>query len=371
MNAITVRAGSTRLTLENLRKQYGPVQALDDLSLTVEPGTFQALLGPSGSGKTTVLTSVAGFLPLDSGRIMVNGRDISALPPEKRNFGMVFQGYALFPHLTVLDNVAFSLRARGVSKAERYKRAGTAIDMVRLSGLENRLPRQLSGGQQQRVALARAIAFGPDLLLLDEPLSALDRALRGELQSELRELQRTTGFTCVYVTHDQDEALSMANEVAVLTRGRIMQSGSPSELYEKPTSRFVASFLGKSNFFDLEVGAADGDFTVCRRGNHTFFHKRADGGAAMPAGSRLLLALRPEKFRLAGSTDIGGKENTVAGRVTDISYLGSVFEIAAEAEGLGKLILKVPPADAANIRIGDDIRVYWSPDATVEVSPDA
>src|SRR5262245_12640707 len=231
-----IAAGRTRsgtgVVLDGLTKRYGTIVALDNLSLTVEPGAFQALLGPSGSGKTSLLMSVAGFLTLDVGRILVNGSDVSGRQPEERNFGMVFQGYALFPHMTVLDNVAFSLRARGVPKAERHKRAGTAIDMVRLTGLEKRLPRELSGGQQQRVALARAIVFEPDLLLLDEPLSALDRQLRGDLQWELRALQRQIGLTCLYVTHDQEEALSMADSVAVLNRGKLIQVGAPSDLYE-------------------------------------------------------------------------------------------------------------------------------------------
>src|SRR4051812_37453612 len=206
----------TELEVRHVSKHYGNLRALDRLSLKVEPGCFHALLGPSGSGKTSLLMTIAGFLAPDRGEILVNGRDVVPLPPEKRNFGMVFQGYALFPHLSIVDNVSFALRARRIGKAERRRRAGHAVDLVRLSGLEDRFPHQLSGGQQQRVALARAIAFQPDLLLLDEPLSALDRSLRAELQKELKALQRTTGLTCIYVTHDQDEALSMADTVAVL-----------------------------------------------------------------------------------------------------------------------------------------------------------
>jgi putative spermidine/putrescine transport system ATP-binding protein len=358
----------TRLILEGLCKRYGAVRALDDLTLTVEPGSFQALLGPSGSGKTSLLMAVAGFLALDRGRMLVDGREISRLQPEQRNFGMVFQGYALFPHLTVLDNVAFSLRARGVPRAERNKRAGTAIDMVRLTGLEHRLPRQLSGGQQQRVALARAIAFAPDLLLLDEPLSALDRQLRGELQWELRALQRQTGLTCLYVTHDQEEALSMADSIAVLNGGRLMQVGTPSELYEKPASQFVASFLGKSNFLDLEVVGGDGDGTVCRRGETTIVHR--DGGARRAAGSSMLLALRPEKVGiLAGGTPDPGC-NAVAVEIVDVSYYGSTIEMLAEASALGRLLVRAPASLAAPIaEPGRRITLTWPPDATVEVRP--
>jgi putative spermidine/putrescine transport system ATP-binding protein len=354
-----------RLELAGLTKRYGSLLALDDLSLTVEPGSFQALLGPSGSGKTSLLMAVAGFLTLDSGRILVNKFEISGLQPEQRNFGMVFQGYALFPHLTVLDNVAFSLRARGVAKQERRRRAGAAIDLVRLTGLEGRLPRQLSGGQQQRVALARAIAFQPDLLLLDEPLSALDRQLRGELQWELRALQRQTGLTCLYVTHDQEEALSMADSIAVLNGGRLIQIGTPSELYERPVSRFVASFLGKSNFLVLRVVGANGERTICRSGDLTIHHR---GKPAQP-GVELLLALRPEKLGIL-SGEANPDWNTVQAEVVDISYFGSSIEVLAEAPTLGRLLVRAPAEQAiALAEPGTRIALTWPADATVEVRP--
>ena len=351
------------LRVEGVTKRYGPMLALDNLSLTVEPGRFQALLGPSGSGKTSLLMSVAGFLRPDSGRILVNGRDVSALPAEKRNFGMVFQGYALFPHLTVLDNVAFALRARNVGKTERRRRAGEAVDMVRLSGLEDRLPRQLSGGQQQRVALARAIAFAPDLLLLDEPLSALDRALRSELQSELRDLQRRTGLTCLYVTHDQDEAMSMADSVAVLTGGRIVQIGSPVDLYERPGSRFVASFLGKSNFIPVTVTGHDGGCAVCRRGDVTLHH-------AGDVSGDVLLTLRPEKLSIVAAGFAEGNHNIVTATVTEVTYLGNAVELVAHAGALGPLIVRAPSSAASLARHGSTIRLAWRHDATVAVLQD-
>ncbi len=358
---------SARLELAGLTKRYGSVLALDDLSFSVAPGSFQALLGPSGSGKTSLLMAVAGFLRLDSGRILVNEVEISALQPEQRNFGMVFQGYALFPHLSVLDNVAFSLRARGVAKRERRQRAGAAIDLVRLTGMEGRLPRQLSGGQQQRVALARAIAFEPDLLLLDEPLSALDRQLRGELQWELRALQRQTGLTCLYVTHDQEEALSMADSIAVLNGGRLIQIGSPSELYERPASRFVASFLGKSNFLALQVVGADGDMAVCRSGDMTIHHRGKPGGP----GVEMLLALRPEKLRILADGQANLGWNTVEARVVDVSYFGSAIEMIAEAPGVGRLLVRAPASQAAApaAQPGSKITLAWPADATVEVRP--
>jgi len=355
---------STELQVQSLVKRYGNLLALNDLSLSVEPGAFQALLGPSGSGKTSLLMSIAGFLRPDSGRILVNGNDVVHLPPERRNFGMVFQGYALFPHLTVLDNVAFALRARGVSVQERRKRAGAAIDLVRLTGREDHYPRQLSGGQQQRVALARAIAFQPDLLLLDEPLSALDRALRSELQTELRSLQKTTGLTCVYVTHDQDEALSMADVVAVLTAGRIVQIGSPVELYERPASRFVASFLGKSNFLELERVAQDGDVVIGKRGDTVVRHR---GGAA---DGSVLLTLRPEKIAIADAPQMPG-QNVIGARVLDVSYLGSAIEMIADAGPLGQMIVRAPASDIGRVQQGRDINLAWREDATVAIKPDA
>ncbi|MEP9378349.1 ABC transporter ATP-binding protein [Aquabacter sp. CN5-332] len=358
---------STRLLVQSLTKRYGDLLALDDLSLTVEPGAFQALLGPSGSGKTSLLMSIAGFLRPDSGQILVNGADVVHLPPERRNFGMVFQGYALFPHLSVLDNVAFALRARGIGLQERRKRAGAAIDLVRLTGREDHYPRQLSGGQQQRVALARAIAFQPDLLLLDEPLSALDRALRSELQTELRSLQKTTGLTCVYVTHDQDEALSMADVVAVLTAGRIVQIGSPVDLYERPASRFVASFLGKSNFLELERAGRDGDVVVGRRGDTVVRHRGVSDGDT--EGS-LLLTLRPEKIALADAPEMPG-HNVVRARVLDVSYLGSAIEMIADAGPLGRMIVRAPASDIARVDQGRDIGLAWREDATVAIKPDA
>jgi putative spermidine/putrescine transport system ATP-binding protein len=365
MDGLPIASG-TRLRIEGLTKRYGQVVALADLALTVAPGAFQALLGPSGSGKTSLLMSVAGFLTPDRGRILVNGRDVARLPPEKRNFGMVFQGYALFPHLSVIDNVAFSLRVRGIGRAERRRRAGEAIDMVRLTGMEDRLPQALSGGQQQRVALARAIAFQPDLLLLDEPLSALDRALRSELQSELRGLQRRTGLTCLYVTHDQDEAMSMADVVAVMTAGRIRQIGAPGDLYERPSSRFVASFLGKSNFLAFETLGRDGDVVAGRVGGQTILH-RSPGGA----DGTLLLALRPEKLQIVRPGPVGAGWNAVDARVIDASYLGNAVEFVADAGPLGHLAVRAPSSDAALAQPGRPIRLAWRTDATVEILPDA
>jgi putative spermidine/putrescine transport system ATP-binding protein len=357
---------STALRVERLRKSYGALVALDDLSLDVAPGSFQAILGPSGSGKTSLLMSIAGFLAPDSGRVLVNGRDVLPLPPERRNFGMVFQGYALFPHLTVLDNVAFALRAKGAAKGERNRRARTAIELVRLSGMEDRYPRQLSGGQQQRVALARAIAFQPDLLLLDEPLSALDRALRSDLQTELKDLQRKTGLTCLYVTHDQDEALSMADVVAVMASGQIKQIGRPFDLYERPSSRFVASFLGKSNFLDLDVIERDARSAFGRRGRSVVRHN-----GAVAEGRSMLLTLRPEKIELStqGAALPPGR-NRASGRLQHLSYLGNSIEMVIDTEDLGELTVRAPASDIARIDEGKLMELSWSADATVAIPVD-
>jgi putative spermidine/putrescine transport system ATP-binding protein len=365
---VTLAAGNggTRLELSSLTKRYGTTLALDNLSLVISPGSFQALLGPSGSGKTSLLMAVAGFLSLDRGSVRINGIEVSGLRPEQRNFGMVFQGYALFPHLSVLDNVAFSLRARGVARTERYRRAGAAIDLVRLTGLEARMPRELSGGQQQRVALARAIAFSPDLLLLDEPLSALDRQLRGELQWELRSLQRQTGLTCLYVTHDQEEALSMADSIAVLNRGRLIQVGAPNELYERPESRFVANFIGKSNFLNLRVIGLEGDSAVCRSGDQTVRHR----GSSAQIGVEMLLALRPEKITILRGTEVDPNWNAVEAEVVDVSYFGNSIEFVAQALTLGRLLVRAPAGDAVALaQPGRSIKLTWPTNATVEVRP--
>ena len=263
------------LALREVSKHYGSLAAVDRVSLEVPRGQFLTLLGPSGSGKTTLLMIIAGFVEPSAGDVLVDDARITHLPPEKRNFGMVFQGYALFPHLTVFDNVGFPLRVRGMPRADAAGRIRGALDLVQLGALAERYPRQLSGGQQQRVALARALVFTPDILLLDEPLSALDKKLRAELQWELKQIHQRVGTTFIYVTHDQEEALSMSDEIAIIRDGRIVQAGPPRALYERPATRFVADFLGKSNFIRGRVDGA-------RR-------RPADlrgGGPALRAGAR-------------------------------------------------------------------------------------
>ena len=240
------------LALQAIAKRYGGVTAVDRLSLEVASGEFVSLLGPSGSGKTTTLMMIAGFIIPSSGSILLDGKNITRLPPYRRNIGMVYQNYALFPHMTVGRNVAFPLRMRGVGRDEIARRVGRALELVQLKGLSERRPTELSGGQQQRVALARALVFEPPLLLMDEPLGALDKKLRQELQSEIKRIQRETRGTVIYVTHDQEEALSLSDRVVVLNHGRIEQVGPPGELYERPRTRFVAEFLGAANFLSRD-----------------------------------------------------------------------------------------------------------------------
>jgi putative spermidine/putrescine transport system ATP-binding protein len=295
------------ITLERVTKVFaGATRAVDDVSLSIAEGEFFSLLGPSGCGKTTTLRMIAGFESPDAGRIRVRGQDITALPPERRNMGMVFQNYALFPHRTVAENVAFGLRMRKVPKPDIAARVREALAMVRLDGLEDRRPAELSGGQQQRVALARAIVVNPTVLLCDEPLGALDKKLRQAMQFELRELHRRLGLTLVYVTHDQEEALTMSHRIAVMTAGRIAQIGAPREIYDRPASRFVADFIGDTNILDGEP--RDGGLLL-------------PGGwvspvASLPEGVRSV-ALRPERVRLtAAGTGL------VDATVEEVNFLG-------------------------------------------------
>lgn len=246
----------SQLEISGIDKSYGTTQALFDVSLSVGKGEFVTLLGPSGSGKTTLLKILAGFESVSAGHVTLNGHHITSLTPEKRNFGLVFQGYALFPHMTVFDNVAYPLRVRRVARDEIARRVGEMLDLVQLGKFARRKPAALSGGQQQRVALARALVFEPDLLLLDEPMSALDKKLRGDLQEELRQIHRTLGTTFINVTHDQEEAMHMSDRIAIMNHGRIEQYGTAFDLYRRPASRFVADFVGKSNIVEGVVRSA-------------------------------------------------------------------------------------------------------------------
>src|SRR6187401_833649 len=297
-----------RLQLSGITKRYGDFKAADDVSLDIADGEFLVLLGPSGCGKTTTLRIIAGFIEPTSGTVRLGDRDITTLPPWKRNTGLVFQSYALFPHMSVAENIAFGLEMRSMPKAQMAPRIAEALRLVRLDHLGDRLPRQLSGGQQQRVALARALVFRPDVLLLDEPLSNLDAKLRQDVRVEIRELQRKLGLTTVMVTHDQEEALTMADRLVVMNEGSVCQVGSQRDLYERPATRFVAGFVGRSTFLAGTV-EAPGRF-------------RTDGGftLACAGGSpgRAVLSLRPERIEI-GLQPRSGLDNSLSGTVEFVS----------------------------------------------------
>ncbi len=346
------------LTIANATKRYGPVHALDRVSLDVEEGEFLTLLGPSGSGKTTLLSAIAGFAPLTEGRIDLRGRNISNEPPEHRDFGMVFQGYALFPTMTVRDNIAFPLKVRKRPASEVRKRVDECLGLVQMEDFAERMPAQLSGGQQQRIALARALSFEPQVLLLDEPLSALDKKLRADLQWELKSLHDRLGVTFIYVTHDQDEALSMSDRVVILKDGRIQQQGVPDELYKFPRTRFVADFLGKSNFLDLPVTAREGDEMTCRIGG-TNFPVTAPGATA--SGDVLNVALRPERIRLGAP----GQE-LLDGIVRQVSYLGERCLVLVDHAEVGPLMISQPTWKAeVTPKAGLPVSFGWDVDAPV------
>jgi spermidine/putrescine transport system ATP-binding protein len=340
------------IQLESLAKAFGGVVAVDSIDQHIPGGEFFTMLGPSGCGKTTTLRLIAGFERPDAGAIRLDGVDLSGTPPHKRPVNTVFQSYALFPHMTVRENVGFGLRYHRTSKAETARRTGEAMALVRLEGLEDRRPGQLSGGQQQRVALARALVLEPPVLLLDEPLGALDARLRVDLQVELKRIQETLGITFVYVTHDQDEALTMSDRVAVMRGGRIEQCGRPQAIYEEPATAFVANFLGSSNLIPAEVSANGGG--GCRVALGPFSLRVAhDGGAHGEA----VAMIRPERVRLAAHGETG--ENRLPGMVEEVVYLGFHRELRVRL-ATGALIKANEPNDGSVVERaqGDPVTVH-------------
>ena len=309
------------LRIEGVTKKFGVFRAVDRLSLDIRAGEFFALLGPSGCGKTTLLRMLAGFEAPDQGRILLNGRDIAQVLPHRRPVNMMFQNYALFPHLTVRDNIAFGLRLRKVDKVQIGRRVGQMLELVDLPNVAGRYPAQLSGGQQQRVAIARSLVLEPSLLLFDEPLSNLDFKLRIQMRYELRDLQRRLGKTAVYVTHDQTEALALSDRIAVLSQGRIEQVGTPSEIYERPATAFVADFIGSSNILTARVCAAGSGANTAVETEHglTLSIPRVPEAT----GATVTLLLRPERFQMAAGGDGGSAAaNRFTARVRDVTYLG-------------------------------------------------
>jgi putative spermidine/putrescine transport system ATP-binding protein len=347
------------LGLRGLTKRYQGTVAIDDLTLDVAAGEFLTLLGPSGSGKTTVLMTVAGFVQPTSGEILLDGRPITRLPPEAREFGVVFQGYALFAHMTVAENVSYPLKVRRVPKAERESRVRETLELVQLGHLGDRRPAQLSGGQQQRVALARALVFRPNLLLLDEPLSALDKSLRTELQIELKRLHARIGTTFVNVTHDQEEAITMSDRIAIMR--------SPAELFERPGSRFVAGFLGRSNFLEARVTATGNAVTLECLG--VPLHQARSLNWSPAVGEAVMLALRPNKIMVLGEGE--DAPNAVTGRITTALYAGTVMQLVIETPVHPALEVSLAIRGAEGLPAeGDRLRLGWDLSAAVPVAPD-
>ena len=341
---------------EGVSKSYDDhTLAVSGVSLSVARGEFVSLLGPSGSGKTTCLSMLAGFEVPTEGTIRISGRSVVDVPPRRRGIGMVFQDYALFPHMTVAENLAFPLEARRVASTERRKRVDRALDLVRLSGFGERRPGQLSGGQRQRVAIARALVFEPDLVLMDEPLGALDRSLREELQYEIRRIHRTLGVTVVYVTHDQGEAMVMSDRIAVMRQGRIEQVDAPEALYEEPQRSFVARFIGENNRFRGTVRSVDGDVCEVEVGDDLV---RAFLVAPVVPGSETTLSIRPE--RVALNPEQGRYANEFEAEVEDIAFLGDHLRLRLHVCGDGGFIAKIPnTVGHGAVLIGDRVRVGW------------
>ena len=328
------------VSLRGVRKTYGEVEAVAGIDLDVTDGEFFTLLGPSGSGKTTTLRMIAGFELPTEGAVLLHGRDVSRLAPYERDVNTVFQDYALFPHMSVGDNVAYGLKVKRVKRAERRQRAAEALQMVRLEGFEKRKPSQLSGGQRQRVALARALVNRPRVLLLDEPLGALDLKLREEMQIELKTIQRDVGITFIFVTHDQDEALTMSDRIAVFNQGRIEQLGTPAEVYEHPASAFIAGFVGTSNLLDGDVAEAI-------------------------TGSTERITIRPEKIRIEEpGAAVGGDESSADGTVRDVVYLGITTRYIVDLDRGGTLVVVQQNLSTSSMEAlaakGRAVRLVWS-----------
>jgi ABC-type Fe3+/spermidine/putrescine transport system ATPase subunit len=347
------------LFLENVNKRYGKVHAVKNVNIKVEDGKIMSLLGPSGCGKTTTLRIIAGLTSPDEGRIILGGKDITNLPPEKRNMGMVFQNYAVWPHMNVYENVAFPLRGRRLSDIEIDKRVKEALELVKMYELRDRYPHQLSGGQQQRVALARAIAVYPEVILLDEPLSNLDARLREEMRVEIRELQKKLKFTAVYVTHDQIEAFTISDKIAVMSEGKIIQVGAPKELYYNPANEFVANFLGKVNIMDGEVVSIDDSCMLVVRtyiGNIKASPKK--GCREDLVGSKVFIGIRPMSFTLLNGNNLRIEENIINGTILSSMFLGELFEYKIELEG-GKVITA---QSTEEFKEGNSVKVHINPD---------
>jgi spermidine/putrescine ABC transporter ATP-binding subunit len=362
-----------KIAIREASKRFGPVLAVDRVSLDVRDGELFTLLGPSGCGKTTLLRLVAGFHRPDTGRILFGEREVTDLPPYARNIGMVFQNYALWPHMTVFQNVAYGLRLRRVRGAELETRVAEGLRKVNLSGLGARYPGQLSGGQQQRVALARVLVLSPDILLLDEPLSNLDAKIRVQVRAEIRTLQQELGITTVYVTHDQEEALSLSDRVAVMRDGRVLQLGPPRELYERPRTRFVADFVGTNNLVPGTVVDAAGETVTVDTGLGRLRARPPKGGESLPVGRPTVLAIRPENVTVGtpGADPTSTDGNRCPGRIALAAYLGNTLRYDVEA--VGGLTLKADIRDPWHhepLARGTPVTLAFPPSVTLALPDD-
>jgi spermidine/putrescine transport system ATP-binding protein len=347
----------------NVNKYYGTALAVDNLDLAIDPGQFVTLLGPSGCGKSTTLRMLGGFETPSSGSIFLDGSDITRLPPNKRNVNIVFQDYALFPHLSVGRNVAFGLELKGMASDAIHKRTMELLSLVKLQDFADRTPDQLSGGQRQRVALMRALAPNPNVLLLDEPLSALDAKLRQQMQIELKSIQRTTGKTFLFVTHDQEEALTMSDVIVVMNNGRIEQMGDPHTLYSRPRSRFVANFIGESNFLEAEIISLEGDLAALRWQDHVI-HAALNGTSPKP-GQIVTVALRPEALHCLGAEP---KERLgIPGRVKQRIFKGNHTSVTIELSGGQNIVAQLDPVSLSQLT-GDDVWIGWRESDAVVLS---
>ena len=350
-------SGGVPISLKGVTKKFGNYTALDAFDMDIRKGEFLTILGESGSGKTTILNSLAGFIEIDSGSILIDGKSVEKLPPERRGAGMVFQNYSLFPHMNVLDNVAFPLRMRGASKQEARAKAQDALDIVRLSGLGQRFPKELSGGQQQRVAVARAISFGPSVLLMDEPLGALDLKLREALQFEIKQIQRQLGCTVVYVTHDQREAMAMSDRIVILRNGRIEQMGSSEELYDRPASKFVADFIGQTNVLPAKVNGGTVDLAAL---GVSF------APVTLPSTSGATYAsIRPEKLTIHKTAPDGV---SFPATITETIFLGESIAVSARVADGTTLYCRQPRTKGFSVSVGENVHMAFDPEDAVLIT---
>ena len=362
----------TDIEFRGVTKCFDEVVAVDNVSLSVKRGAFFSFLGPSGCGKTTSLRLIAGFDQPTEGNVYIGGTSVVGIPPHKRPVNMVFQQYALFPHMDVTENIGYGLRQRNPkpTKQDIIKRVDETLEMVRLSGYGKRRTWELSGGQQQRVALARALINRPTCLLLDEPLAALDRKLRREMQIELQTLQRDVGITFILVTHDQEEALSMSDHICIMREGQIVQSGSPRQLYDEPVNRYVADFVGKTNFFSGEVVDVSGStLTVKSESGQVLFGTQPKGAAILAKGSRACLAVRPEMISITATDETMNSTNvTIQGQVMNRIFLGEHSEYLIATEGYGEVMVLSPKSSESvsrNFAPGDNVSISWKPESVL------